>query len=150
MFQTPASNTNTNTIYPQPTKPLPYSPYKYTHSQHIISIFSLSPSCITRIMSSSTISKNNPPLSEVTDHISEDREETETKPNFVTSHLQLKPHPHNGTMEKEVVLRRIRHHKRMNKLCKAAQALLSSPFAAKPGKVSVHEKRWVDDAFAAP
>ncbi|KAL7245081.1 hypothetical protein ACSBR2_000425 [Camellia fascicularis] len=115
-----------------------------------MSVFSLSPSCITRIMSSSTISKNNPPLSEVTDNISEDREETETKPNFVTSHLQLKPHPHNGTMEKEMVLRRIRHHKRMNKLCKAAQALLSSPFAAKPGKVSVHEKRWVDDAFAAP
>ncbi|KAL8487917.1 hypothetical protein ACS0TY_024275 [Phlomoides rotata] len=64
----------------------------------------------------------------------------------VTTHLYLKPY---GTVDKAVVLRRIRHRKRANKVRSAVQTLLSSPFAS-DNKTSVTQIRWADDAFAAP
>lgn len=71
--------------------------------------------------------------------------------NLVTSHLHIKPTDPTQTLDKEVVLRRIRQRKRVNKWKAMVQALVSSAFSAKPEKaVSVHGKKWIDDAFAAP
>lgn len=75
--------------------------------------------------------------------------EAETQNPF-TSHLYIKPKHSTQTMDKEAVLRRIRQRKRVNKVTATVKALLISPFSENPDKVSVHEKRWVDDAFAAP
>ncbi|CAK9171742.1 unnamed protein product [Ilex paraguariensis] len=82
---------------------------------------------------------------------SEDPEETENT-TLVTTHVFLKPTHSTGTLDKEVVLSRIRHRKRANKFRTAVRALLLSPFAAKTttDNVSVQQTRWVDDAFAAP
>ncbi|KAH7849339.1 hypothetical protein Vadar_016515 [Vaccinium darrowii] len=104
-------------------------------------------------MSSLVVSKNNPTSSDLTDqnineNNPEDKEETE-KPNLVTTHLYLKPPHSTESHEKEVVLRRIRQRKRMNKAQTAVKALLTS-LASKHNKASVHHKKWVDDAFAAP
>ena len=77
------------------------------------------------------------------------REETENG-SLVSTHIYLKPTPSTGTLEKKVVLRRIRHRKCMNKVRAAVKALVGSPSAASPGKVSAHQEKWVDDAFAAP
>ncbi|CBI19614.3 unnamed protein product, partial [Vitis vinifera] len=57
---------------------------------------------------------------------SDDREDSDTLLT-VTSYLHLKPAQSSQTLDKDLVLRRIRHRKRVNK-----------------------EKKWVDDAFAAP
>ena len=71
--------------------------------------------------------------------------------NLVTSHHHIKPTDPTQTLDKEVVLRRIRQRKRVNKWKAMVQALVSSAFSAKPEKaVSVHGKKWIDDAFAAP
>lgn len=87
----------------------------------------------------------------------EDQEEIidqQTNPNLVTSHLYLKPAHSTGTLDKEVVLRRIRHRKGVNNVKKAVQALLSSPFSSKnidKNKLPVPPIiKWSDDAFAAP
>lgn len=79
----------------------------------------------------------------------EDQEDPETK-ETVTSHLCIKPAHSNQPLDKEVVLRRIRLRKRVNKVRAALQPFLS-PFSAKPkpDKVSMPERKWVDDAFAA-
>lgn len=64
----------------------------------------------------------------------------------VSTLLYLKPTHTSETLDKDVVLRRIRQRKRVNKLRAALQALLTTPVSP-----SVHEKnKWVDDAFAAP
>ncbi|KAL6215935.1 hypothetical protein ACLB2K_015361 [Fragaria x ananassa] len=64
----------------------------------------------------------------------------------VSTLLYLKPTHTSETLDKEVVLRRIRQRKRVNKLRAALQSLLTSPVLP-----SAHEKKkWVDDAFAAP
>lgn len=106
---------------------------------------------------SSIVSKNNPPPSDQShqidqniDEINPEENEKPFKPNLVTTHIYLKPTHSTETLEKEVVLRRLRQRKRMGKVGTAVKALLSSPFASKPDKVSVHHKKWVDDAFAAP
>jgi hypothetical protein len=72
--------------------------------------------------------------------------------NPVTSHLYIKPKHPAQTLDKEVVLRRFRQRKRLNKVKATLKALLGSPFSEKPEQVSVPvpEKKWVDDAFAAP
>ncbi|KAJ4962925.1 hypothetical protein NE237_022864 [Protea cynaroides] len=75
----------------------------------------------------------------------EDREEAETL-NTVSSHLYLKPSQNSETLDKDQILRRIRHRKRVNKVSNALQALLSSPFSSK----SIAEPNWLDDAFPAP
>ncbi|KAF7141527.1 hypothetical protein RHSIM_Rhsim06G0039800 [Rhododendron simsii] len=102
---------------------------------------------------SSIVSKNNPPPSDLTDenNINEIDPEEREKPNLVTTHLYLKPAHSTETLDKEVVLRRLRQRRRMSKVGTAVKALLTSPFASKPGdKASVRHKKWVDDAFAAP
>ncbi|KAI5655994.1 hypothetical protein M9H77_24787 [Catharanthus roseus] len=82
----------------------------------------------------------------------EEEMENNTRPNNVATHLHLKP---NGPLDREVVLRRIRHRKRLHNVKKAVSALLSSPFASKNdmGNVAVSSAssriKWVDDAFAA-
>uniref|UniRef100_A0A2N9G0R5 Uncharacterized protein n=1 Tax=Fagus sylvatica TaxID=28930 RepID=A0A2N9G0R5_FAGSY len=80
--------------------------------------------------------------------VDEEQEVPETQ-NPVTSHLYIKPTHSTQPLDKEVVLRRIRQRKRVNKVKATFQALVSSPFSAKPDKVSVHKKKWADDAFAA-
>lgn len=69
----------------------------------------------------------------------------------VTSQLFLKPIENSGNLDKEVVLRRIRHRKRVNKVRAVVGSILSLPFSTKTdtGDASVRQKKWVDDAFAA-
>ncbi|KAL6317950.1 hypothetical protein AAG906_030997 [Vitis piasezkii] len=79
---------------------------------------------------------------------SDDREDSDTLPT-VTSYLHLKPAQSSQTLDKDLVLRRIRHRKRVNKVRNLFQTLVSSPFST-TDSVRVQEKKWVDDAFAAP
>ncbi|KAJ4966319.1 hypothetical protein NE237_018168 [Protea cynaroides] len=101
------------------------------------------------------VSKKQPTLSEegtVMEVVVEEREETET-PNTVTRHLYLKPAHTSETLDKDQLLRRIRHRKRVNKFRNALLALLRSPFSSSsgvPDKVPVHHESWLDDAFSAP
>lgn len=92
--------------------------------------------------------------SEVEKHKEEDQQEEENHlAGFVTSHLYLKPAHKTGTLDQAVVLRRIRHRKRVNKVKSALQTLISSPFASTTtdnNKSSIPQIRWADDAFAAP
>ncbi|KAK2660440.1 hypothetical protein Ddye_006973 [Dipteronia dyeriana] len=77
----------------------------------------------------------------------EDQEDQESL-NYVSSHLYLR-HTHTSEkLDKDVVLRRIRHRKRLNKVRNALQGFLGwSVPTNKTDKVSV---KWLDDAFAAP
>ncbi len=63
----------------------------------------------------------------------------------VSSQLYLKSSTQasSKTLDKEAVLRRIRHHKNLNKVRGALQALISN---------SVQEQKWMDpdDVFSAP
>ena len=63
----------------------------------------------------------------------------------VTSKLFLKPSENQkpGNMDKEVVLRRIRHRRRVNKVRAAVGSFFSSPFSTD------HHRKWLDDPFAA-
>ncbi|XVF36188.1 hypothetical protein REPUB_Repub19eG0036600 [Reevesia pubescens] len=86
----------------------------------------------------------------------EDDQEEQEQMESVTSHLYIKPSHSKQTLDKEVVLRRIRHRKRMNNIKSTLQSFLgSSSSPAKTynnnnnNKVSVHQIKWVDDAFAA-
>lgn len=47
-------------------------------------------------------------------------------PPIITTHLQLKSSPESKTMDKQVVLKRIRQHRSINNIKSAFQALLSS------------------------
>jgi hypothetical protein len=80
----------------------------------------------------------------------EEEEEEESVFN-VTSQLFLKPIENCKNLDKEVVLRRIRHRKRMNKVRAAVGAIFlgSSANNTENGDAYVQHKRWVDDAFAA-
>lgn len=77
--------------------------------------------------------------------------EPETR-NDVTSHIYIKPDKSSGTqqqrvsLDKDVVLRRIRHQKRVNKVRNALQALVTSTFS----DATADERLWLDDAFSAP
>ncbi|KAL5704983.1 hypothetical protein ACHQM5_023338 [Ranunculus cassubicifolius] len=71
----------------------------------------------------------------------------------ITSQLHLKPTHTTGTLDKEVILRRIRQRKRVNQVRSVLQSLLGSPFSAKSAnkdKSAVPEKKWWEDAFSAP
>ncbi|CAN0922143.1 hypothetical protein LINGRAHAP2_LOCUS32939 [Linum grandiflorum] len=68
-------------------------------------------------------------------------------PTAISSQVHLKPTHTPGTLDKEVVLRRIRQRKRMNKVTGAIQGLFGFRPADKPNNV---KPDWVDDAFAAP
>ncbi|KAH1252411.1 hypothetical protein GmHk_04G009387 [Glycine max] len=74
-------------------------------------------------------------------------EELEKKDSLsVTSQLCIKPIRNSEKLDKEVVLRRIRHRKRMNKVRSAVGAFL---FSSSTADASAQGKKWVDDAFAA-
>lgn len=92
-----------------------------------------------------------------------DEEEKEENSNdnhnpSISTHLYLKPVHTTGTLDKQVVLRRIRHRKRLNNLRAVANYLLGSIFSSKKTNEKSHDvdipnehkNRWVDDAFAAP
>ncbi|KAK7310884.1 hypothetical protein RJT34_08663 [Clitoria ternatea] len=69
----------------------------------------------------------------------------------VTRQLCIKPivNSHQN-LDREMVLRRIRHRKRMNKVRSTVGAFLRSPFSTDTAdNSSLQGKRWVDDAFAA-
>ncbi|KAJ9186649.1 hypothetical protein P3X46_002196 [Hevea brasiliensis] len=103
---------------------------------------------------SSLVSKSQPTLSEAENNTNnnnsrEDEEDPEILSAVtVTSHVRLKPAHSTQTLDKEVVLRRIRQRKRHNKVRAAVQGFFGLPVSSKTdNKVSV---KWVDDAFAAP
>ncbi|KAL9231585.1 hypothetical protein vseg_006796 [Gypsophila vaccaria] len=82
-------------------------------------------------------------------HVQEEEEETEddddnNNNNNISSCLYLKQHDPTKKVNRDVILRRIRHRKRVNKVKTAVEALFSSPFS------TTAPQKWVDDAFAAP
>ncbi|EEF52505.1 conserved hypothetical protein [Ricinus communis] len=98
------------------------------------------------------VSKTQPALSEAENNAAnnstEDQEDQEMLCGArVTTHVHLKPAHSSQTLDKDVVLRRIRQRKCANKVRSVLQGFLGFPTSSKPDKVSV---RWVDDAFAAP
>ncbi|KAK1436562.1 hypothetical protein QVD17_02343 [Tagetes erecta] len=66
----------------------------------------------------------------------------------VTSHIYLKPTHATGTLDKQAVLWRIRHRKRMNKVKSTINSLFASTTTT--GTSSINKIRWVDDPFTAP
>ncbi|CAH1435025.1 unnamed protein product [Lactuca virosa] len=81
----------------------------------------------------------------------EDEEEDSTAGAGVTRHLYLKPTHATGTLNKQVVLRRIRHRKRMNMVRSTVNSLFASISAATPTATSTSSKiKWIDDPFTAP
>ncbi|GKV29826.1 hypothetical protein SLEP1_g38718 [Rubroshorea leprosula] len=91
------------------------------------------------------------PDQEIVGNGAEDQEDQENVSSAVTSHLYIKPTHPEKTLDKEVVLRKIRQRKRVNNVKKVLQSFVGAP-AAKTGnkQVSVQGKKWIDDAFAAP
>ncbi|KAK8601196.1 hypothetical protein V6N13_059079 [Hibiscus sabdariffa] len=77
----------------------------------------------------------------------EEQEEVESSSISISSHLYIKPSHSKQTLDKQVVLRRIRHRKRMNDFRSALQSFIGS--SSPPNKASGPEIKWVDDAFAA-
>ncbi|KAE9609396.1 hypothetical protein Lal_00020223 [Lupinus albus] len=89
----------------------------------------------------------------------EDDDEGEYEDDAVTRELCIKRIENGGIMDKEVIMRRIRQRKRVNKVRAALGTFLTSPFTTNKDKHKtegngnnpspVHQNRWVDDAFAA-
>lgn len=99
----------------------------------------------------STRGKTNAPSDELVEEVVDPAAETHHQ-NVVTSHLLIKPTHSTQPLDKEVVLRRIRQRKRVNKL-RAALESFFLPFSQKPNNndkacLPETDKRWVDDAFA--
>ncbi|RWR74214.1 hypothetical protein CKAN_00253400 [Cinnamomum micranthum f. kanehirae] len=88
-----------------------------------------------------------------TETVDSEEQDPETR-GPVTSCLYIKPHPASDpeqeqqrvSLDKDVVLRRIRHRKRVNKVQNVLQALLTASVSG----VSADERLWLDDAFSAP
>ncbi|CAK8568958.1 unnamed protein product [Lathyrus sativus] len=107
-------------------------------------------------MSSTSSNKNNKATKRRGDVSNEKRlevgaEEDEESVMSVTSQLSMKPIENCKNLNKEVILRRIRHRKRMNKVRAAVGGIFRgfSKDSGDGGEGSVQQKRWVDDAFAA-
>ncbi|KAI5403040.1 hypothetical protein KIW84_050586, partial [Lathyrus oleraceus] len=108
-------------------------------------------------MSSTSLNKNNNKATKRRSDVSNEKqvevgaEEDEESVMSVTSQLSMKPIENCKNLNKEVVLRRIRHRKRMNKVRAAVGGIFrgSSKDTGDGGEGSVQQKRWVDDAFAA-
>ncbi|KAI3830394.1 hypothetical protein MKX03_033506 [Papaver bracteatum] len=97
-------------------------------------------------------------------HAEEDHEEQddqlETVNPVISSHLFLKPTHTSQSLDKDVVLRRIRQRRRATKVRNAFQSFLTFPkFSSKTaandankdnGSSTHHQVKWLDDAFAAP
>lgn len=71
---------------------------------------------------------------------------------IVTSHLQLKCDPNNktGTLDKEVVLRRIRQRKRVNKLRSFVGSFFPSAKSPGAGGEQEHEKDESESNIGSP
>ncbi|KAK9129988.1 hypothetical protein Sjap_010475 [Stephania japonica] len=67
---------------------------------------------------------------------------------LVTTKLYLKSTSSNKKMEKEHVMRRIRHRRRVNKARSFVQRLMGS--TGQTGGAEREHKTWLDDAFSAP
>ncbi|KAF9682332.1 hypothetical protein SADUNF_Sadunf05G0098100 [Salix dunnii] len=67
----------------------------------------------------------------------------------VSSQLHLKPSVH--AMDKDVILKRIRHRKTVNKVKKTLQALAASSLDQE-NMASAYQQKWLDpqDAFSSP
>lgn len=137
----------TRSIQDQPTETTLFNSYiwhpplSHHHTTHFIS-----PQEMAYIFS-----ENRPTFSEA-EKVNHLRDEHETT-NTVTSQLHLKsPAQTSETLDKDVVLRRIRHHKCVNKVRSAFQALVSSASPGQADRVSAYEQKWLeqDDAFSAP
>lgn len=115
---------------------------------------------IEEVNMSSVVSKKHPNSSEPEKNAEDQGEISHQPSRGVTTHLYLKPAAQSaGTLDKEVVLRRIRHRRRVNKVKKAVQVFLSSPFPAESKNIDNNKAaaaaapptiKWADDAFAAP
>ncbi|KAG9440812.1 hypothetical protein H6P81_020977 [Aristolochia fimbriata] len=68
----------------------------------------------------------------------------------VTCQLYLKPHKNSESLDKDVVLRRIRHRKRVNRVRSVMRSLLTPPESKGNSPTARHEDLWLDDAFSAP
>ncbi|CAI9763683.1 unnamed protein product [Fraxinus pennsylvanica] len=88
-------------------------------------------------------------ISETKDKKEDETEQEENENLSITTHLYLKPCHTSDTLDKNVVLRRIRHRKRVNKVKSAVQGLFRCPFASNTNKTSNPQIKWADDAFAA-
>ncbi|KAJ6304910.1 hypothetical protein OIU78_020457 [Salix suchowensis] len=77
----------------------------------------------------------------------EDNQVLSTSP--VSSQLHLKPSAH--AMDRDVILKRIRHHKTVNKVKKTLQALAASSLDQE-NMASAYQQKWQDpqDAFSSP
>ncbi|CAI9777801.1 unnamed protein product [Fraxinus pennsylvanica] len=103
-------------------------------------------------MCSSVSRKDLSSISETKNEKQDDNEEEESENPSITTHLYLKPCHTHDTLDKNVVLRRIRHHrKRVNKVKSAVQGLFSSPtpFASNTNKTPSPQIKLADDPFAA-
>ncbi|KAJ7952891.1 Inositol 1,4,5-trisphosphate receptor-interacting protein-like 2 [Quillaja saponaria] len=84
---------------------------------------------------------------------SEDKDSESLGP--ITSQLYLKSssakYASSQTLDKQVVLRRLRHHKSLNKVRSPFQALFSSS-KANTASSAIQDQKWLqqDDAFSAP
>lgn len=91
------------------------------------------------------VSKAQPSLSEVEGNVSlnhsKDGKDSETHAGQVTSELHLRSP--SKELNKDVVLRRLRHHKSLTKVREALQALVSSSEHADYAD-SVHQQKWLD------
>ncbi|KAH7524031.1 hypothetical protein FEM48_Zijuj06G0075200 [Ziziphus jujuba var. spinosa] len=105
-------------------------------------------SMVPKSQPTNTKYKTNPNPNNNNNNMVEEQEDPSETKEKVTSHIYIKPAHSIQPWDKEVVLRRIRQRKRVNKVRAALQAFLS-PFSAKPNRVSMHQNKWVDDAFAA-
>ncbi|KAJ6919508.1 hypothetical protein NC651_013460 [Populus alba x Populus x berolinensis] len=76
-------------------------------------------------------------------------EDNQVLTNPISNQLHLKPAVH--AMEKDVILKRIRHHKSVNKVKKAFQALAASSLDQE-NMASAYQQKWLDahDAFSSP
>ncbi|KAF7057024.1 hypothetical protein CFC21_064372 [Triticum aestivum] len=69
----------------------------------------------------------------------------------VTSRLYLhRPGPGAGPLEKDAVLRRIRHRRRANRLRDTLRSLLVLQQHAAPEPEDGERPAWLDDAFTSP
>lgn len=99
-------------------------------------------------MYSSVSRKDLSNISETKDKKEDDEQEENENPS-ITTHLSLKRCHTGDTLDKNVVLRRIRHRKRVNKIKSAVQGLFRSPLTSNTNKTSNPQIKWADDAFAA-
>lgn len=73
---------------------------------------------------------------------------------YITRQVCLRSSTRNSTeaLDKQIVLKRIRHHKYLSKLKSTFQALVTNDGSEQANTVAVHQHRWLDhdDAFSSP